>query len=238
METPLDVTRQNTNTARLAASLFLFLCLPLAIWEIYVPGNIFVAQDPVKTASNLLANEFVFRLSIVSHLVGTIIFAFMVLLFYRIFRPVDKHLSLLMIAPVLLQIPIVFVFEIFQYGALMVLKSDPRPTFDLVQQQELSYFLLRMDRYGIGATKIFFGLSLVPFGMLVLRSGFVPRIFGILLIIAGVGYVAHTGSYLLMQRTDFLLVKPFVSYPFGGFILMLLWLLIKGVRDPKAIDNK
>jgi hypothetical protein len=221
---------QNSKTARLAASVF-FLSLPLALWGLmYVPPRIFVPQDPIATTNNLLSNEFIFRTATVSHLASFLCFVFMMLMFYRLFRPVDKHLTRLMIVPVLAHIPIVFVFEIFNYAALMILKSEPRPTFDAAQQQEVVYFLLRMHRYGMGPTKFFLGLSFIPFGMLVLRSGFAPRIIGVLLIIAGAGYVADSCSYILLERSAYLMIGPYMRSAFLGFVIALLWFLVRGVR--------
>ena len=94
LESNMLAGRQDSKTARLAAALFFFLCVPLSLWDqFYVPRKIFVAQDSVATANNLLSNEFIFRTSIVIHLTGFLIFVMMVLLFHRIFRPVDKHQS-------------------------------------------------------------------------------------------------------------------------------------------------
>lgn len=231
----MEVTLSTTKTARLAASLFFFVCIPMSLWDqFYVPQKIFVVQDPAATANHLLSNEFLFRSSIITHLIGFLIFVFMIVLFYRIFRPVDNHLSRLMLFSILAQIPVVFVFEVFNYTALMILKSEPRATFDITQQQEAAYFLLRMPRHatGAGMGKLFLGLCFIPFGMLVIRSGFAPRIIGILLIIGGVGYVADCCIAILLQRTDYVLVRSFLKYTTLTYALALLWFLIKGVQPP------
>lgn len=230
----------NSKTARLAASLFFFLCIPLALWDqFYVPRKIFVPLDPVATANNLLSNEFIFRASIVTHLFGILIFALMIMLFYRLFRPVDKHLSRLMLVSILAQIPVVFVFEVFNFMALMILKSEARVTFDAAQQQEAAYFLLRMPRYAVGAGmgKLFLGLCFIPFGMLVLRSGLTPRIIGILLIIGGVGYLADCCIAVLLQRADYVMVRSYLMYTTLAYILALLWFLVKGVREKESLGN-
>jgi len=226
----------NSRTARLAASLFFFLGIPLSLWgQTYVLSRILVHQDPATTANNLLSYEVLFRMSIISHLANTLAFVLMVLLFYRLFRPVDKHLSRLMLVPALAQITIVFILEILHYTALMILKSEPRPTFDVAQQQETVYFLLRMYSYagGIGMGKLFIGLCFIPFGMLVFRSGFAPRVIGILLIIGGVGYVADCCTFILLQRSDYLMVRQFLMYTTLAYILALLWFLVMGVKVQK-----
>ncbi len=230
MEATVNAKRKTT---RLAASLFFFLCIPIAIWGMSYVSKIFVAQDPVATAEHLLANEFLFRMSILANLAGTIIFVVMMLMFYKVFKSVDPHLSRLMIVMLVSQISAVFVFEAFEFTALMVLKGEARSTFNVAQQQEAAYFLLRMQRYGVGAGlgKLFLGLSFIPFGMLVVRSGLTPRIIGILLIIGGVGYVADTCISILLQRVDYLMVRSYLIYTSLGYILALLWFLFMGVRE-------
>ncbi len=238
MEATLPTTKR--ISARLAASIFFLLCVPLSIWDqFYVPSVIFVPQDPAATATNLLANEFIFRTSIISHLLGFLAFAFMMLLFARIFRPVDKNLSRLMEFSVLAQVAVVFIFEVFNLTALMVLKGAPRLTLDLAQQQEVVYLFMRMQRTatGAGMGKFFIGLSFIPFGVLVFRSGFAPRIIGIMLIIGGVGYVADCCIAILLQRPDYLAARSALIYTVGGYFMALLWFVIKGVRDPKAIKT-
>jgi hypothetical protein len=216
------------NTARLASALFFFVCLPLSLFDqFYVPKKIFVPQDAVATANNLLANEFIFRTSIVSHLVGITIFVLMIILFSRIFITYDSHLSQLMVIAAVATLPIIYVMEVLNYSALMILKGDP-------QQQETAYLLLRIYRYGIapGLGKFFFGLCFIPFGMLVFRSGAAPRIIGILVIIGGVGYVTDCFISLLFQRPDYLMIRPYLMVTTVAYFIALLWFLIKGMRKP------
>lgn len=230
--------RQAKINGRLAGALFIFLCIPLSLLgDIFVWAKIFVAKDPVATSANLLANEFIFRVEIVNHLAGTLIFVFMVVLLYRIFRPVDGHLARLMLLPVLAQIPVVFVMETLNYAALMVLKAEPRPTFDVAQQQEVSYFLLRLTLYNVGASKWVFGLLFFPWGMLILKSGFLPRIFGFIVIMAGIGYTADSCSYVLLERPIYLTIQPFLRFGATiGYTLTLLWMLVKGVKYPTGFS--
>jgi hypothetical protein len=231
------ILNTNSKTARLATSLFFFLCVPMSLWEQNVQSKIFVAQDPVATANNLLSNEFIFRTSIVSHITGTIIFVLVVLLFYRLLNHVDRHLSRLMVVSIIAQIAIVFVFEAINFTALMTLKSEARSSFNVIQQQEVAYFLLRLYRYGFGADKIIFGLFFIPLGILVFRSGYAPRVIGILMIIGGVGYLVDTSLYILLQRADYLVVKSLKLYSSGFYSIGLLWFLIKGVRNTNVVTT-
>ena len=228
-------TLNPSKSARIAAALYFFGCIPLYFWEQSATSKIFEANDPVATAGNLLANEFVFRFATVTHLAGNIIFALMILIFCRIFRPVDKHLTRLMAFFIVVNLPMVFVQEIFNIGALMTLKSETRPTFDVSQQQETAYFLLRMGRYVMGTSKLLLGLSFIPFGMVILKSGFAPRIIGILVLTGAAGYVADFCIYVLLQRPDYLMVRSIIFYIYPSWMIALLWFLIKGVREPQVI---
>jgi hypothetical protein len=237
METILN---SNRKTVRLAASIFFFLGMPLSLWgQSYVYRLIFVAQDPVATANNLLSNEAIFRTSIVLHLVDTVLFVVMMLLFYRVFKPAGKHLSRLMLAPLLAQLPVVMVMEVFSFTALMILKGEARPTFDVAQQQEAAYLLLRIHSYGagIGMGKFILGLCFIPFGLLVFRSGLTPRFIGILFIIGGVGYLAECFTSVLLQRADYLMIRTYLMSTTLAWLFAFLWFLIKGANEQKITSN-
>lgn len=225
--------KESNNTARLAAVLYVIL-LMVAIYGMgYVPSKIIVRQDAAATADNLLSNEFLYRTGILCHLVSTTLIAVMVLMLYRIFNSVDKHLSRLMVVPVLVQLPIVLILECLHIAALMILKSEMPTTLDLAQKQEFSYFMLRLHGYGIGVSQLFWGLWLFPFGVLVNKSGYIPLIFGILLIINGIGYVVEGCAYILLQRPDYLIVRQFARLTFIGLPVTMFWFLIKGIRHKK-----
>jgi len=143
-----------------------------------------------------------------------------------------------MAAAVLVQLPVVLLLEVFSFTALLTLKGEIRPSFSVAHQQELSYLLLRVHRHGVGLAQIFFGLSFIPFGILVLRSGFMARMFSILLIVSGIGYITDSCTYILLQRPDYLLVRQFLVYTFAGFGLTMLWLLVKGIKTSNALHGK
>lgn len=227
----------NNKTARQAAVVYFLLVLVASFGMGYVPSKIIARDDVVATANNILANEFLYRTGILCHLISTTAITVMVLMLYRLFRPVDKHLSRLMVVPVLIQLPIVFLLECFHIAALMTLKGQPWMTLNLAERQEFSYFLLRMHGYGIGAAQLFWGLWLFPFGMLIKRSGFIPHLFSVLLILNGIGYVTEACAYVLLQSSDYLLVRQFARYTFIGLPLTMLWFLVKGVHEQQNLSK-
>lgn len=227
METKLET---NPNLARVAAATFLFVCMPTSIWsQTYVLSKLFVAQDPAATAANILSNEFSFRMALVLNLAGSLVFAWMTFTMYRIFEPVNRTLGLMMALPIAAQVAVAFLLESINFTALTVLKSEPRPGFGVADQQEAAYLLLRLYRASLSCDKIVLALSILPWGALVWRSGIVPRIFGVLLIISGIGYVLDTITGLLLDRSIVVVIRPYLRGAFVGYIATMLWLLIRGV---------
>ena len=96
-------------------------------------------------------------------------------------------------------------------------------------------FFLNLHRQGIGVVGIFWGLWLLPFGILVMRSGFLPRILGALLILNCIGYVAASATSLLMPSYS-AIVSRAVMPTLLGELWIMLWLLIRGVRPPQPMD--
>jgi hypothetical protein len=227
--------------ARVAGLLYIIVILLASYGAGYVPSKIMVGMDATGTSGNILADELLFRTGIFTHLVSVITIAIMVLLLYQIFGPVDKTLTKMMALPVFIQVPIFVVLEVFHLAAIMILGGESLSSFNASQRQELAFFFMRLHGSGIGISQVFWGLWLLPFGLLVLKSGFIPRFLAILLFINGIGYVVDGSAFIFLKRADFLIIREFVKYTFIiGVAPTMLWLLIKGVRSPasSAYDKK
>lgn len=213
------------RTARLAGGLYLAMA-PFGFFGIlYVPSVLLVPGDAATTARNIMASECLFRSGTVSHLIGQIIFIFLVLALYRLLKPVNKDHAVLMVVLALLGIPITFLNEVHHLAALRLLSSADDAAFTSTQLQAQAMLFLDMRRSGILVTQVFWGLWLLPLGFLVFRSGFLPKLLGILLVIGGAGYLVDWGTQLLFPGL------PTISqFTFIGELLFPLWLLIKGVN--------
>jgi len=215
------------KTARLAGTLYLLL-LPLGILGlILVQTNLIVQGDAAATASNILASESLFRVSIVSALMVQVVNIFVVLTLYQVLKPVNKNMASLMVIFILLGAPIAMLSEASRFAVLPLLSNtEYLAVFTPEQLQALAYFFLDLHENGIQVASIFWGLWLFPMGYLVYKSGFLPKILGILLIIGCFGYLA-----------DFFIVALFPAlnvtvsqFTFIGEIALPLWLVIKGVN--------
>jgi hypothetical protein len=218
------------NTARIAGLLYLFLIITGVYGVMYIPSQIIVPGDSVSTAKNIISNELLFRTGFLNDIISNTIFLFLVLVLYRLLKLVNENIAKIMFALVIVQIPCVFIMETFNITALMILKGEILKTFELGQRQDLAMLFLNINDYGTLPLEMFWGLWLLPFGLLVFKSEFIPRVFGILLVIGGIAYMIDSTIGIL-----FPVYSSFVKYPTLllvaiGEISITLWLLIKGVK--------
>ena len=219
------------KTARIAGLLYLILVITGVFSIVYVSSQIIVQGDAVTTAKNILAKEFLFRAGIINDLISNTIFVFLALVLYRLLKQVNRNQAKLMVALVIVQIPVVFIIEAFNLTSLMLFKDELLQTFELNQRQDLAMLFLKINDYGTLTIEMFWGLWLLPFGLLVYKSRFIPRIFGILLIIAGIAYINSSLISLLFPIYSAIVNQPTLLLVALGEISITLWLLIKGVKD-------
>jgi len=225
---------QARKDARMAGMLYLPIALIAPIGLMYVPGRLIVTGDAAATADRLRASEWVLRLGIASELSHQIIGIFLVLALYRLFKPVDEYQArLLVILGLLLSLPIVFVNVLNEIAALILAGSAKYlAVFDRPQRDALAYLFLRLHGQGIQVAAIFWGLWLVPFGILVIRSRFIPRTLGVLLIVAGGAYLAASFTSLVLPGYASTVI-PLAQILEVGELPIIVWLLIWGAKPQR-----
>ncbi len=207
------------KTARITGALYLLL-LPLGILGIlYVPAALIVPGDAPATANNIMANEALFRLSIVSALLVQVVNIFVVLFLYKVLKPVNKNMARLMVIFILLGAPIAMLNELNRGAVLLLLHSAD-------QSYALMTLFFELHEYGITIAGIFWGLWLFPMGYLVFKSNYIPKIIGILLMIGCFGYLIDSFTFLLFPNWGVTISQ----FTFIGELLLPLWLLVKGVN--------
>ena len=215
------------KTARVAGILYLMM-IPLGIFGImYVPSTLIVPGDAATTANNIMASESLFRLSIVSALILQIVQIFLVLALYKLLKPVNKKHAVLMVIFALAAVPIAMLNELNHFAALLLLSgADYLAVFTADQLQALVPLFLDLHGHGIFIAQVFWGLWLFPMGYLVFKSGYIPKILGILLMIGCFGYLIDSFGALLFPNYE----VNIAIFTFWGELLLPLWLLIKGVN--------
>ena len=225
------------KTARLAGLLYLLSAIIFPYGIIYVPTQIMVKGDAVTTAHNILANELLFRTGIVGNLIGQLIFVLLVLVLHRLLKQINENQANLMGALVIVGVPIAFIGELFKVTSLMILKGGILESTEPEQMHDLVAILLKLGSYGTQMVQFYWGLWLIPFGYLVYRSGFIPRILGVLLILNGIAYITLCFTFLLFPDYQTIIGKIAMPFLFLGEFPILLWLLIKGVKVKPEISE-
>ncbi len=223
-----------SRTARLAGFFYFLLAITATYALMYAPSQTFVKGDAAATADNILANELIFRLGIASDLISQVIFVFLVLTLYRLLKQVNENRAKLMVALVLVSVPITFLSETFQLTALMILKGELLKSFQPEQKQEVVMMLIKLFDNGSLVVQMFWGHWLVPFGQLVYKSGFLPRILGILLIIGGIAYVIQCLTIIVFPDFRWLVTQFTLIATAIAELSTVFWLLIMGVKTSKT----
>ncbi len=222
------------RTARLAGLLYLVIVLASVYGHMYVPSQIFVMGDAAATTHNILANEFLFRSCIVAGLIETTAFLLLALTLYRLFKDVNEQQAKLMAALIGVQVPVALVFAVVKFMALISLKPDTPGMIPAGGLPGVAMIFLNIIRNGSTVLGIFSGLWLLPLGMLIFRARFIPRALGLLLIISGVGNLVYALISVLFPGYGQTPVPVFIFFVLGEIPIML-WLLIRGVKDHISI---
>jgi hypothetical protein len=218
------------KTARVAGFLYLLVVLAGPFVLIYVPNKLFVPGNATATAGNILAHQALYRTHIVVGLIAELLFVAVVLQLFRLLKGVSHELAILMVLLVLIDVPLSFLSVANQVATLTFLRgADFLTVFDKPQRDAVATLLINFDREGILVSEVFWGLWLLPLGLLVYRSGFLPRVLGVWLFINGLAYLVISATDLLSPERSkmiFTLAQPVLF----GEVALMLWLLIVGVR--------
>ncbi len=219
----------SNKIARIAGFIYLGVILTGIFNLAYVPSKLIVWDDPATTFNNIAGSEFLFRLGIVSGLICYTFYLLLPLVLYKLLKEVNKNVALLMVALAVVSVPISFINIHYKVdiltliGNLDYLKEIDENLLNTKVMLNLKYY----DN-GIQMVQLFWGLWLFPFGYLVYKSNFLPKILGLLLMIGCFGYlIIFFGGFLFPNYR----IPSFVSLPASlGEIGMCLWLLIMGAK--------
>src|SRR5437667_7758890 len=220
------------KAARIAGALYLSMVVTGPFSLIYVPSELIVRGNAVVTADYILAHQTMFNLAILADLAGQVIFICLALALYRLLSGVNKTWAGLMVALVLVSAAVGFLNTLNNIAALILFRgADFLAVFDKPQRDALGMLFIRLHTQGIFIDEMFWGLWLFPFGLLVYRSGFLPRFIGVWLMINCFGYVVLSVIALFFPayyETAFQMAQPVLF----GELAIMLWLLIKGAKVP------
>jgi len=229
----MDSTQKN---ARIAGLLYLIVVLTGIFSLAYIPAKLIVWDNAARTTTNILASEFLFRLSIVASVICYVAFLFLPMALYKLLHRVNKTYAIIMVVAAAVSVPISIVNLSNKCAVLTLIKqSDYLNVFvaDKLQAQ----VLLQLNYYnnGIQLVSVFWGLWLFPFGYLVFKSAFLPKFLGVFLMAGCFGYLLNfTGNFLYPDYRQ-LGISSFIALPATiGEIGICLWLLIVGTKQQKV----
>src|SRR5215813_2046630 len=222
------------SQARIAGAVYVSASVIGIIRLLIIPKMLIVDKDAAATAHNIAAHESFFRLGIFTDLIAATLFIFVTLALYRLLKDVNHGLAVVMvILGGLMVTPLFFANSVNDAGTLMFARgADFLSVFDKSQRDAMVMMFVRLHDHLIFANAFFWGLWLFPLAILVYKSGFLPRLIGIWLAIAGVAWLAFSFTRIVTPQYDWVLAKVFDPASFGE-ILFMFWLLIRGAKLPK-----
>jgi hypothetical protein len=226
----LSLQRRSTPVqtyARIAGVLLLLSLCAGFLGEIVVPMTLIVPGDAARTASNIVGAETLFRAGFALYLVEALCDVALALVFYALLYPVQQHLALLSAFFGVMSTALFGVAELFYFAPLLLLSGRGYlNTFSPDQLKTLALLSLGLYTYAAGIFAVFYGAASALRGYLIYRSGFLPKTLGLLLMLAGIGFIAKNFALVLAP-----------AYASNAFLLpmvvagasLTVWLLVKGV---------
>ena len=222
---PLPRYARFAGVAMLLSIIFGFL------GEMILPGKIIVAGDAAATAANILAHPTMFRLSFASYLVEGICDVALSVIFYILLRPVDRNLALLSAFFGMASMITFAVAQASFFASTYVLsESGGMLSFTQEQRQALAYLAIRISAMIAGLFLCMYGIATMLRGYLIMRSGYLPRVLGILFIIGGAGFFLRSTTFIVAPQFS----SPLMLMPMAlAGIPMMFWLLLRGINPQR-----
>jgi Domain of unknown function (DUF4386) len=215
--------------ARMAGVSYLLGSVTSVAGQMVIRGMLVVSADGAATAANILAHESLLRLGFASSFMAVPFHIAWAILFYELFKPVNRSVSLLAAFVMLMGCTMWVLSSLFLLSPLLVLqRGNALSAFVPEQLRALALVLLRLNAQAYDVGLVFFGFWCVLTGYVIFRSTFLPRIIGVLYMLAGLGYLT-----LLWQPLARYLYPYNLALAGPGEISLLLWLLVKGVNVRK-----
>jgi len=222
--------------ARCAGAVYVALGVASAIGFFHAPV---IQGDLGALGRRLIASDLHFRIGLVTDMLSAVLAVPLALLLFQLFEPVHRMHAAMMALLLVLAVPISFVVALDYVAAQWLLAGAPGVSaLADADRQALGMLFLRLHTFGVLAVEIFWGLWLLPFGLLARRSHFLPPVLGVLLIIAGMAYVAHSLTTILLDGQRFLLFERItLLLRASGELPAMFWLLIKGVESKTRVSR-
>lgn len=232
-DAPGAVLPSSFNWARSAGLAYLAVAILAGFAQFSARAGMIVSGDTAQTLSNIAANRTLYGFAGVADLIVLLLDTWLALAFWMLLKPIDRPLALLALFLNLLRLPWMGANVVYHFAVLLLLEGA-LPSFPQTQIDDLASLLLDMHAFGYAANGVFFGAWCFTIGLLFYRSGFLPRILGVLMMVALVGYWTDLlVTFLAPQMAD--VVSPVAVLPAAlAEIMVCIWLIFAGGRVHRA----
>ncbi len=224
------------KTARLAGLLFLMMVVFGLLAEVMFRQKLFVANDVVLTANNIISNSFLYRVGIISDMLMALCYLLTALALYKLLSHVNKNMASLMVVFAAAGSVLLMFNILIELAPLYILSGNAYlGDFSAAQQQSLAMFFYNLYQHGYMIGQIFFALWVLPLGVLIIKSGFIPKILGHLFIIETLfALTAVVVHFLVPNATiETVLMLPMMVAEFS----YMFYLLIRGVNEGRLVQH-
>ena len=220
------------NTARLAGLLWILGAATAGFSIVYTRNKLIVFGDAATTIANLRAFEGLFRASIASSVLSAIFTFFFGLALFQVFKDARKSLSMMFLTSILITVGLSAANAVNNLGAVVVLgDAGYLKAFQPEQLTALAMVFLRINNYALGIVEIFTGIYMFTLGLLILKTGYVPKFMGVLLMIGACAFPVNTFMKILLPHTFPAMTQVTMMMNALGAPLKMLWLAFMGVKE-------
>ena len=218
--------------ARTAGVLYLVIVVCGLFSELFVRGRIVDVTDPSGTAAAIAGSEGLFRIGFAADLLMVVSDVGLAVLLYVLLRPVSRTLALVAAALRIVQSAILGTNLLHQLdAALMMEPSGPAGTLPVTQRDALVAMSMDSHAHGYLIALVFFGVHLAILGFLVVKAPYFPTWLGVLMVVAGAGYLTDSFSFFLAPGYDGALSSVVLAPALVAEVATVLWLLVKGIDN-------
>ena len=226
-----SIERSPQRYARIAGVCYLAIIVLGMFGELYVRGALVVSGDAAATSAAISASPMLWRAGIVGDLLMQVLDVPVIVIFYYLLRPVSRSLALFATLLNLVQTAVLVMNKLNLMVPLFLLeRSSYLDAFSPEQLHAISSLAIKAHAYGFAIGLIFFGFACLATGYLIFKSGYLPKILGLLLAMAGLSYLINSFALLLAPSLADAISPAILIPAFVGELLLTLWLILKGVN--------
>lgn len=216
--------------ARIGGLAYLFIIIAGATGELFIRNTLLVQGNAAATANNIAASPLLWRIGIAGDLLMHVCDLIVAIVYYKLLRPVNRDLALLAVFFGLIQTAVLVANKMNMVMPLLLENADYLKAFTSEQLQAWTYLSVKSHGYGFGIGLIFFGFECLIDGWLIIRSGYLPKVLGVMIQIAGLCYLVNSFALILAPKLANTLSPAILLPPFVGELSICLWLIFKGVN--------